>query len=311
MFDRRTFCPRLWNEAFIDKEGHVFACCHKKPLPIGDIHREKLRDIYNNRIMQELRRQSLSGRLNCYRNCTLLRKEESSPAGNAGVQIDYLILKRLKIAFGDACNIHCIMCHRSMKDGSVLDFEKVKEQVDLTPFDNIEIQGGEPLFIRPARDFFDYASSLGKKVSFLTNGMLIDEGWAKKIALHSAFINFSLNAATSKTHEFINRGSRWELVLENIRKVRDARQELNTPLKIIGHMTIVPYNLEEVPLFIRTSGRLGFDAINFSYDMRVPLYLKCHPFKAKKVGLETRKAVECCGGISPVHIHRLKLLRLV
>lgn len=310
MFRKPTFCPKLWNEIFINKDGGVFSCCHKKPRIIGSIYQEGLDVLCNNQVIQNLRRESLSGKLSCYGGCSLLPKDKSFSLKTSS-EIGYKDLRRLKISFGDMCNISCVMCHRSNTGTESLDFDKVKEQVDLSPFNSIEIQGGEPLFIEAARKFFDYASSMDKKVSFLTNGLLIDDEWSKKIASHSAFIYFSLNAATKETHESINRGSKWELVLENIQRVRRARSALNTPVKIMGHMTIIPRNLSEIALFIRMFQEFGFDSINFGYDIRVPLYLKLHSSKKKEVSLEVREALEKSRVLSLVDSYRLKLLGLI
>lgn len=307
---KQTFCPKLWNEVFISKEGVVFTCCHKKPRVIGNIYQEKLQDICNNRIIQDLRQESLAGKLDCYSSCTILRKDKDT-ALKGNLKINYSDLRRLKISFADTCNINCIMCRRSLKDKTSLDFDTIKKQIDLTPFDSIEIQGGEPLFIEAAKRFFDHASSVNKKTSFLTNGILINDEWAKKIALHSSFIYFSLNAATKETHEFINKGSKWELVLENIQKVRNARNKLHTSVKIIGHMTIVMRNLEEIPLFIKIFSKLGFDSINFGYNIQVPFYLKCHPFKTRKLRLKIKEAIRGLEVPSLISDYRLKLLGLV
>jgi MoaA/NifB/PqqE/SkfB family radical SAM enzyme len=306
----KTLCPRLWDEIFIDSKGDVFSCCHKKHRPAGNISKGHLRDICNGRVMRGLRKESLSGRLACYKGCTLLRKEKDIDGEAKGTQVDYRGLKRLKIAFGDACNIHCLMCRRTPGAALSLDFEALKEKIDLSPFESIELQGGEPLFIESARRFFDHASSLGKKVSFLTNGTLIDDVWARKIAAHSLFVNFSLNAASKTTHELVNRGSRWETVLANVAKVRAAREASGNPLMIIGHMTIVMENLEEIPLFITSCRGLGFDRINFGYDRRVPLYLKLHPFKAESLASRISEAMEGCAEQGRVDVFRLRLLGL-
>ncbi len=306
MTHKKTFCPRLWDEVFISKNGDVFSCCHKKPAALGNIHQTDLRDICNSRIIQGLRESSLSGRLGCYRKCSILRRDKALEA--KGCRIDYRGLRRLKLSFSDACNINCLMCRRRAFDNVSLEFGLLKKRIDLAHFESLEIQGGEPLFIRAAKEFFDYAVSLGKKPSFLTNGTLIDDKWAIKIAAHSSFIYFSINAATKETHEYINRGSKWELVLDNIRKVGEARKSLSSGLKIVGHMTIVPKNVAEVPLFIRGFRELGFDKINFGYDWKVPFYLKCHPLVARRIGFEVRREMGRAQVPEEVRSYHLRLL---
>ena len=307
---RGTYCPKLWNGFYINYDGNVYGCCHEKPEILGNIYQSKLQEICNNEIIRDLRRKSLNGQLKCFKKCVLLHKKEPSDISSSLI-VDYHDLKRLKILFGEACNINCVMCWQNSKNRECLDYERLVENVELSPFGSIEIQGGEPLFIPSAKKFFDYAASKNKKVSFLTNGLLINEQWAQKIALHSKFIYFSINAATKETHELINRGSRWEKLLTNIQKVNDARETFHTHVKILGHMTIIRQNWQEIPLFIRTFRTFGFDAINFCFDYKVPYYLKIYPGKGRlKRQIETALD-ECREDSSSIKLLELKLLGLV
>ncbi len=308
--DNGTYCPRLWDEAFIDEQGRVYTCCHCQPEVLGSIHHQTLRDISNNDTIQRLRRDSLEGRLACYGNCTLLDKS-ADVERKEHLDIDYGELKRLKLMFGEACNIECIMCWQDSRNTLALDFERMKENLDLEPFSSIEIQGGEPLFIPSAKTFFDYAAARGKKISFLTNGMMVSEEWAEKIARHSDFVYFSLNAATRETHELVNAGSRWERVLECIRRVREARERLGTELKIWGHMTIVRQNLEEVDLFIQRFPELGFDSIDFGIDAPVTRYLKIHFLRKRALRRRVRAALHNSAQRYSINDLRLRILGLV
>lgn len=291
----------------LTKEENVYSCCHQKPRRMGNICNRKLIDIINNRRMKEYRRRSLNGKLHCFKHCNLLHKRELLNRKSASI-IDYSELKRLKISFGQGCNINCIMCWQNSKSKRNLDYDKIVENIDITPFESIEIQGGEPLFIPSAKKFFDYVTSKGKKVSLLTNGTLINKKWAEKIALHSDFINISLNAATKETHEFINRGSSWESVLNNIQKLRNAREVLKTNLRIYGHMTIIRQNLMEISMFIERFKDFGFDTIEFGVDFRVPFYLKLHPKKKRIIHLNVKEALEKCKDNSLVDTLRLQKL---
>lgn len=309
---RKTYCPRLWEEIYIDEEGRIFACCHNKPAAFGTIYNEELRDIYNNAIARKFRNQSLSGALRCFRSCKLLSMEERDrePDRSLSDSAEYSDLKRLKILFGEACNIECIMCWQDSSSRTFLNCEKLIRNVDITPFEGIELQGGEPLFIEGAKRYFEFAASEGKRISFLTNGTIMTDEWAEKIAKHSSFIYFSLNAATREMHELINKGSSWERVLRNIQKVREARDRYHTDLKILGHMTIITKNLREIPLFIENFREFGVDAIDFGFDLRVPFYLKLHPVFKRRLGLETAVALRECDDPSLVDTNRLEMLGL-
>lgn len=309
--DNNTYCAGLWENIFINDYGEVFSCCHSKPEVLGSIYKEHLTDICNGRIVQELRQKSLDGTLKCYHDCRLLDKNKPQQK-REGVRIDYNDLTGLKILFGQACHINCIMCGQEKKIKVVLDYDKLAENVDITPFNNIDIQGGEPLFIEEAKRFFKDVVSKNKKASFLTNGLLINEEWARDIALHSSSLSVSINAATKKTHELVNRGSRWETVLRNVQRVRREREKHGTQLRITGHMTIVVENLKEIHLFLRDFKKLGFDRASFSYDTpSVPEYLEKHPVEAYIIRKRIQLVLKAVTGPPKANLMSLRLLKLV
>jgi len=306
----KTYCPKLWDEVYINQIGNVYSCCHEKPSILGSIYKNKLDKIYNNNIIQKAREQSIKGKLKCYQNCILLKKNDLLYIKKP-IVINYYNLKILKITIGEACNISCIMCWQNHKNKTTLNYKKLIENVDLGPFKNIEVQGGEPLFIKEAKKFFNYASSKSKKISFLTNGTLMTREWAKKIVFNSIYVCFSINGATKETHEKVNRGSIWEYVLRNIKKVRNYKEKYRSDLKIIGHMTLVPENIMEITLFINTFSQLGFDCIDFGYDKKLPNYLLSNPEERDTVILRIKKAISCCNMISEVDMYQLQQLNLL
>ena len=158
--------------------------------------------------------------------------------------------------------------------------------------------------------FFDYCVSCGKKVSFLTNGLLINDEWARKIALHSTFVYFSVNAATKIIHEFINRGSSWDKVLENVQAVRRYKEEFGTDIDIIGHMTIVPANLAEIPHFIVSYGEMGFDSFDFSYIRTLSVYLKQHAHQKEALRRTIKEALRAVRLRQPSRMNSLRQLGL-
>ncbi len=310
MMSPSTFCPRLWKDVFIDPKGDVYGCCHRKPVAIGNIYQQKLQDICNSSTIQQLRQKSLDGQLECYEQCSLIDKkaEHQIPDNTA---FKYAQLKKLKIEFGELCNISCVMCPQDHKSRTVLSFEKLVENVDLGPFESINIQGGEPMAIAAAKKFYEYVVSKNKQPLFMTNGLLINDEWAEKIAMGSAFIYISLNAATAETHEMVNRGSKWDVVLKNIRKLRDARERNGTDLKILGHMTIIVENIHEIPLFIRDFEQFGVDQIDFGYDSKVPGYLSGNPFLRIALKRDIYKALRAVKDLSLVDLKRIRMLGLL
>lgn len=279
-----TYCPKLWDEIGINPEGGVCACCSAAAQPFGNIHEGSLRRIWNSAAARKLRKDSLTGALGCYEHCHLLHKAAlpRPPAGKS-LEAPYEGLKILTLRFGELCNISCTMCAQDHRGRGVLDMADLRK-LELAPFRGIELVGGEPLVMRQAREFFDYAAAKGKKVSFLSNGTLINDEWARKIARHSLFIYISINAATRRTHERVNIGSSWERVLNGVRSIRKYREAFQTGVIIQGHMTLVRENVKEAPLFIRTFKALGFDRVCFCHDESAVKYL--HEDKKRTLALK-------------------------
>ncbi|MCK4655252.1 MAG: radical SAM protein [Candidatus Cloacimonetes bacterium] len=308
---RETFCHRLWSEFFINSNGKVYTCCHHKPSKLGNIHINKLETIYNNEKILRLREQSLKGALKCFKNCNLLSEKELLVSKPNSLLVKSTQLNRLKIVFGEGCNINCRMCWQNSKSQKMLDFEMLKKQVNLSDFKLLDIQGGEPLFIKSSQKYFEYASSKEVKISILTNGTIMTEKIAKQLLKSSRSLKISLNAATKDIHEFVNRGSSWERVLNNIQLLKKIKDKNKPEFNIIGHMTIIYQNIHEIPLFIETFKKLGFDKIEFGYDFRVPFYLKLNPQKKKSIKDKISIALDKSEYGEKIELHRLQNLGLI
>jgi MoaA/NifB/PqqE/SkfB family radical SAM enzyme len=306
-----TYCPKLWNSTFITKNGDVFKCCHATNTLLGNIYEQRLRTIWNGGAYLAERAKSLAGRLDCYDSCTILDKARVRMPPEIDEHCDYSSLAQLHILFGEGCNISCIMCWQPHGDRSQLDFSRLVDNVDIEHVTTIKMQGGEPLAIESLKQYFSYAAARGKRLSLLTNGTLLDADWAHKVVRHSDFLTVSLNAATRSTHEAINRGSRWEQVLGNIRQLRAIRDETMSKLAIIGHMTIIPANIHEIGLFIERFESFGCDGANFGYSMRVPAVLAEDAELRERTVAGIASALEKCAQPERVEVYRLGQLGLV
>lgn len=273
------YCYHLWKTVTIDHKGDIYHCCKIKPLNLGSIYKNKLCAVLNGNEIRELRDNSLHSELPCYKSCNLIDKTDSITVDNTEV-CQYSNLTDLYLDFGMKCNISCIMCkqrERYKTDKRGLTSDILIRNIDFTPFQNIYLQGGEPLFIDECLKIMDYLSSIGKRYSILTNGILIDDKMAKRLAQEAALVSISLNAATKETHETVNSGSVWETVLENLVLLRKYRDEFGSTLSINGRMTITVNSLTEIPEFIQSFKRFGFDTANFGFDLAtVPKYLETH-----------------------------------
>ena len=308
-----SYCDDLWNGFTINKNGDVYCCCHLKPFVVGNIYHNKLDELLNTSEILEYRKKSLEGKLECYSSCNLVKKNLISLNDKSKIVVDYDNLRRLHINFGELCNIRCIMCEhplRHSKDSTILDYNILINNIDISPFEEILIQGGEPLCLSSCLKYIDYLEKMNKKYILLTNGLLINKKIASKLANNASIISISINAATKETHEKVNVGSNFERVLSNISELIKVRDRDQTSLIINGRMTLVPQNLQEIPLFLTKYKELGFDRINFGFDRAtVPQYLLNNSDFSKKLRLEIEDILNH-SNLEEIDIMRLKQLNL-
>jgi len=133
---------------------------------------------------------------------------------------------------------------------------------------------------------------------------------ASRLANNASIVSISINAATKKTHEKVNIGSNFERVLSNISELIKVRDRYQTSLVINGRMTLVPQNLQEIPLFLTKYREMGFDRINFGFDRTtVPRHLLNNSDFSKKLRSEIEDILNH-SNLEEMDIMRLKQLNL-
>lgn len=276
LLDRNdTYCHFLWDSVFIDYNGNIYNCCHKKPGIIGNIYERDLLTVWEKGLkLKMFRLMSLNRCLECFNNCNL------TPAiGDKGsIMHDRVSIKypsTITILYGLLCNLKCSMCWQDHHNNIMLENEILKKNIDWSRVENIEFQGGEVLAMKGAKKMYLWLTKeMDKKINLITNGILINDEWAEHLVYGSRKIRISVNAATKRTHELINKGSNYERVIENIKKLIYLKQRYNSDISIQYKFTIVPENISEIADAIEVADRLGCDKINYGYDNSVPSIIK-------------------------------------
>jgi MoaA/NifB/PqqE/SkfB family radical SAM enzyme len=121
------------------------------------------------------------------------------------------------------CNLGCVYCARTVRGSSGADMsrETFNTILGLLPHAyRITLVGlGETLLHPQAADFVAEASSRGRRVALVTNGMLLDEAMSRellKAGLES--IAFSIDGATQDLASAVRPGTDLNRVIGNIRK---------------------------------------------------------------------------------------------
>ena len=189
--------------------------------------------------------------------------------------VDYLPIK-LDIENVSRCNFRCTMCQVSdwakgqrAKDMKLDDFKHlIDEQYGVF---EIKIQGmGEPLMGAPAVfDMIRYARSKHIWVRTITNASLLHlkDNYRKLVDADPNEIQISIDGATKKTFESIRRGSVFEMVKENCRRINEycrRRKLVRTKMWTV----VQRENMSELTMLVDFAAEVGFQSMVFSLNVQ-------------------------------------------
>ncbi|QEH32404.1 molybdenum cofactor biosynthesis protein A [Aquisphaera giovannonii] len=313
-----TRCDYVLRSAFIDRDGEVYACCHRAPVGYGNIASAHLLDILRRPAACAARDRSREGSLECFASCNLLDYRVKHGPPPAAVDRDpQPAIRKLTLSLGWFCNVDCVMCPQDHKERVFLDVDVLRRHVPWEIVEEIIFEGGEPLAAPQVHALWDHVASLGKPVNFCTNGLVANPSIADRIARQCDYLYISFNAATAETYERVVRKGRWRLLLRNVEMVLNARERSGSGLKLIGHFTIVEENLREIPRFLELMGSLGFDIANFGYNRMammgrpIDAMLDSDPSLRSQLGREIRDAIRRASPSLAVDTSRLCYLGLL
>ena len=185
----------------------------------------------------------------------------------------------------DTCNLRCIMCeehsqHSSLQDQRrgegrprrLMPFEVIERVVaDAAPHGLEEIipsTMGEPLLYDQFEDILDLCKRYSVRLNLTTNGTFPRLGaskWAEQIVPVTSDVKISWNGATKTTNESIMLGSRWDMVLDNVRDfiaVRDAHAAGGgNRCRVTFQLTFLEANIAELADTVRLGVDLGVDRV--------------------------------------------------
>ncbi len=184
----------------------------------------------------------------------------------------------MKITFeftGD-CNLHCFFCdcefgrnefrkqgvHKFAMDAQL--FSSMAE----TAFPHATVVNptviGEP-FTFPHFDLLlDYAEKYAVKLELVTNGMLMKGERMERVLPLLDRLIMSFDGGTKETFEHCRTGSRFEVVIDNLRRFRDRRRELGLEkdAKFTFGVTLMRENIEEFPRIVEWAHELDVDEVS-------------------------------------------------
>jgi radical SAM protein with 4Fe4S-binding SPASM domain len=136
-------------------------------------------------------------------------------------------------------------------------FQKVLSEAKLIGLNSIHLNyGGEPFLHPEIGNMLQTAHQMGfTQVSFFTNGTLIAP-YVNHIAKYVSNIIFSVDGI-GKVNDNIRIGDKYEIVLQNILNLRQARQKMGSALHIAVNCTWTTQSKNEIDDFVKTLSEIA------------------------------------------------------
>jgi radical SAM protein with 4Fe4S-binding SPASM domain len=164
------------------------------------------------------------------------------------------VLGVVHLKLTNQCNLRCSYCYaESGRPSAVLswgELEGIAESVAaMSPAVEYVISGGEPLLHPRALEFAERVKAAGNTVHLLTNGTLIDEGNAERIAAVADLVKISLDGSSEAVHA-ATRGKN-----NFARAVRAVELLVGLGVKVQVAMTVTRENRGDIAAMVERFGR--------------------------------------------------------
>jgi len=145
------------------------------------------------------------------------------------------------------CNLECVHCYadartrRFMGELTTFEARTMIEDLAAMKVPALLISGGEPLARPDVLDLAEYATSLGVRVTFSTNGTLIDERRARRIAdIGVAYVGISVDGNEERHDRMRAKQGAFKDAVRGIRHCRNAG------IRVGVRFTVTQDNLDEI-----------------------------------------------------------------
>ncbi len=165
-----------------------------------------------------------------------------------------------------ACNLTCTHCFaaplpRNRDALKLAEMDSLFAELDALGSFRLGLTGGEPLMRKDLLDVVDAALAHGLHPCLTTNGLLLDEPWARELSRHDlVWLNVSLDGATAATNDAVRGAGTFDAVTARLRALRGR-------LRFTLAFTLMRHNVHEVQAAARLARELGAHTVVFR-----PLY---------------------------------------
>lgn len=186
------------------------------------------------------------------------------------------VIKQLWIESSGFCNINCVMCGGNPRQklftkesGLVgLDFFKsiVDQFIELSgkSLRRIDFRGtGEPLLNSNLPEMVEYGAHRNLLVGVTTNGMLLTEDLSRQLIKNGlTTLTLSTESVNEKIYEAIRRGSKWNIVKDNVTRFSQLIKELKSNCKLQINTVLSEQTINEIAGIIEFGAGIGVDNVS-------------------------------------------------
>ena len=175
----------------------------------------------------------------------------------------------LTVILTNRCNLKCIMCSRIRSKEDTLPFDLLKKTYALLPYIKwIDWQGGEVFLVDYFKELFLHVAQYPHiEQHIATNGVLINEDWARIFAQSKVNLIFSIDGVTKDTYEFIRRGARFEDLLKSLDLVNEYKNKFTSQNRLELSVVVMKCNYKSLPLFVDFCQKYNFKHLNLNLLM--------------------------------------------
>ncbi|MFT7618390.1 MAG: MoaA/NifB/PqqE/SkfB family radical SAM enzyme [Planctomycetota bacterium] len=210
---------------------------------------------------------------------TAITRANEAKALKAELEADAIVnAVPMKITFeftGD-CNLHCFFCdcefgRNEYRKKGVHKFamdENMFRAMAETAFPHVSVVNptviGEPMTFPHFDLMVEYAEKYDVKLEIVTNGMLLKNPRLESMMPLLDRLTMSFDGGTKETFEHCRTGSKFDVIIKNLRDFRDLRKSLNLTkqVKFTFGVTLMRENIEEFPRIVEWAHELDVDEVS-------------------------------------------------
>lgn len=178
--------------------------------------------------------------------------------------------RRLVFELTNACNLNCVMCGRNAANfkptvfdmGVFKSFEPIMDSIE-----EVTLMGwGEPTIHPHFNEMLEIINKHSARKYFCTNGMNLKKIKNAIFDYNVDVFAVSLDGATDETNSRIRRGSKIDIITEDLKDIIKMRNERGLKYPWINFVfCAMQSNIRELPDLVRLAAEIGIDEVKVVY----------------------------------------------